>query len=149
MQTQYISANSKNKFLCQYRFPRKNPVLLEKWEHAVRRTNEEGNAWKATELSHICSNHFQKWDYTLLPSHNSTCRLKNNAVPSVFLTCPSRVQSYNITEDARKRLEIPQKRSLFEDDEQLKFNVTITMQDVKTRKTHRKRILYQTDQHWS
>ena len=27
------------------------------------------------------------------------------------------MQSYNITEDARKRLEIPQKRSLFQDDE--------------------------------
>ena len=40
-------------FLCQYRFPRKNPVLLQKWDHAVRRTHEEGNAWKASEHSHI------------------------------------------------------------------------------------------------
>ena len=60
---------------------------------------------------------FKKWDYTLLPSPNGTYRLKNNAVPSVFPTCPSHVLSYNITEDARKRLEIPQKQPLFQDDE--------------------------------
>lgn len=90
----------------QYRFPLKNQTLLEKWEHAVQRVRKDGTEWRATRHSYICSNHFERWDYSLLPSSKGACRLKNNAVPSVFqlFTPPQR---YGMTEEARNRLEMP------------------------------------------
>ena len=50
--------------------------MLDKWENAVMRINADGQVWKATKFSFICSNHFEYQDYIIPPSSDRTCRLK-------------------------------------------------------------------------
>ena len=46
------------------RFPLKNSEVLVKWENAIKKYDRQGNNWKATQFSRICSKHFLKTDFT-------------------------------------------------------------------------------------
>lgn len=61
-----------------FRFPLLNPPVLEKWEKAVRSTNNCPE-WKANHTSRICSNHFPQFEYIIPPTENGTCRLKTTS----------------------------------------------------------------------
>lgn len=87
--------------------------MLKKWENAVRKVNQLGEVWKATRFSHICSHHFERLDYTISPSSNGTCRLKQSAVPSVFF----QLGIDEISEEVRSRLELPRKRPLLQQED--------------------------------
>ena len=63
----------------------KNEELLEKWEEVVKRVRHDGNKWRATKHSFICSKHFEKDDYIQPPTADAvSCRLKRNAITSLF-----------------------------------------------------------------
>ena len=87
--------------------------MLKKWENAVRKVNQLGEVWKATRFSHICSHHFERLDYTISPSSNGTCRLKQSAVPSVFF----QLGIDEISEEVRSRLELPRKHPLLQQED--------------------------------
>ena len=70
--------------------------------------HKDGKEWRATRHSYICSKHFEKYDYVTLPCSGKTCRLKKNAVPSLFKLLPPSSPNHNIPEEARSRLEIPE-----------------------------------------
>ncbi len=89
----------------QHRFPLKDEARLQKWEQAVRRVRKDRAEWKATHHSFICSNHFERYDYTLPPSATGTCRLKKNAIPTLFKIIP---ESTDIPKDARSRVAMPE-----------------------------------------
>ena len=82
----------------QISFKKPNTIYLRSGNMQYREyIRKDGTEWRATRHSYICSNHFERWDYGLLPSSRGACRLKNNAVPSVFqLFTPP--QSYGMTE---------------------------------------------------
>ena len=85
----------------------KDEARLQRWEEIVSRVKKHPDGWRATKHSYICTQHFEKEDYILSPPAEGSCRLKRNATPSLFkLTC--RPFSYNITEDARCRVEMPE-----------------------------------------
>ena len=89
--------------------------MLEKWENAVMKINNNGQVWRATRYSFIC-NHFERLDYIVPPTTaEETCRLKKNAVPSVFsiLDIPN---SSDLSDTERRRLGLPRKRSLSPDE---------------------------------
>ena len=90
------------------RFPIKDKKILQQWEHVVQTVRNDGKQWRATRHSYICSNHFEKCDYIMLPCSEKTCRLKKNAVPSLFKILPPSWPNHNIPEEARSRLEIPE-----------------------------------------
>jgi hypothetical protein len=80
----------------------KNKELLEKWEEVVKRVRNDGNTWRATQHSFICSKHFEKDDYIQPPTADTvSCRLKRNAIPSLFKIEPF---SYHISDEATRRL---------------------------------------------
>lgn len=83
------------------RFPLTNKPLLEKWENIIRDENND-QEWQATSASRICSNHFLACDYIVKPSTDSSCRIKRNAVPTVFSTTPN---EYGISKTSRRKLE--------------------------------------------
>ena len=87
-----------------FRFPLNNPPVLEKWEKAVRDSNNFPD-WKATQSSCICSNHFPQWEYIIPPSENGTCRLKNTAVPTILPQATS--PNYGISRTICRRMETP------------------------------------------
>lgn len=78
------------------RFPLTNKPLLEKRENIIRDENND-QEWQATSASRICSNHFLACDYIVKPSTDSSCRIKRNAVPTVFSTTPN---EYGISRQA-------------------------------------------------
>ena len=92
------------------RFPIKDKNILQQWEHVVQTVRNDGKQWRATRHSYICSNHFEKCDYIMLPCSEKTCRLKKNAVPSLFKILPPSWPNHNIPDEARSRLEIPEQR---------------------------------------
>lgn len=111
----------------------KDEARLQRWEEIVNRVKNNPDGWRATKHSYICSQHFETEDYILPPSEAGSCRLKRNVTPSLFkLTC--RPFSYNTTEEARCRVEMPEdnhagrKRSMPQDipvqSKKSKVNVT-------------------------
>ena len=81
----------------------KNKELLEKWEEVVKRVRNDGNTWRATQYSFICSKHFEKDDYIQPPTADTvSCRLKRNAIPSLFKIEPF---SCHISDEATRRLQ--------------------------------------------
>ena len=84
----------------------KNESLLEQWEKIVQKENMV--PWKATTSSRICSNHFEPTDYIIPPSSSTPCRLKPNALPSIFP--PHEFEEPSIA--LQSRLEFPSKRPL-------------------------------------
>ena len=64
--------------------------------------------WKTTGSSRICSNHFEPTDYIIPPSSSTPCRLKPNALPSIFP--PHEFEEPSIA--LQSRLEFPGKRPL-------------------------------------
>ena len=81
----------------------KNEGLLEKWEKVVKKVRNDGNGWRATKYSFICSKHFEKDDYIKLPTaETGSCRLKRNAIPSLF-----KIEQFpnHILEEASRRLQ--------------------------------------------
>ena len=68
----------------------------------VKRVRNGGNEWRATQHSFICSKHFEKDDYIKPPTADSlSCRLKRNAIPSLF-----KIQEpIHISEEAKERLQ--------------------------------------------
>ena len=62
------------------RFPLKNSEVLVKRENAIKKYDRQGNNWKATQFSRICSKHFFKTDFT----NDANRWLKFNVIPSVF-----------------------------------------------------------------
>ena len=93
-----------------YRFPLKDVDMLQKWESAVMKLNNN-QVWKATRFSFICSNHFENQDYIIPPSSDRPCRLKKYAVPSVF-SMPDQSNAMGLSNAERNRLGIPRKRNL-------------------------------------
>lgn len=81
----------------------KNEPVLEQWENIVQQQNM-CSPWKATGSSRICSNHFKQTDYINPPSLSVPCRLKPNALPSIF-------QPHEF-EEPPVVLEMPNKRPL-------------------------------------
>ena len=79
--------------------------MLAKWENAVKKYDREGNKWRASKFSHICSKHFLETDYLYVnqQQHITGCRLKFNAIPSVNInqcgstTTPSSVDTTDLT----------------------------------------------------
>jgi hypothetical protein len=64
---------------CIYRFPLKDPIMLEKWENAVMKINNKGQVWRATRYS------FEHLDYIVPPTTaKETCRLKKCSTISIF-----------------------------------------------------------------
>ena len=98
-----------------YRFPLKDQVLLEKWENAVMRINNNSQLWKATRFSFICSNHFDQQDYVIPPSSDKTCRLKKYAVPSVF-SSSEQPTAMGLSDAQKNRLGISRKHHLPRDE---------------------------------
>jgi len=60
---------------------------MQKWISAIKRKNFEANQW-----SRICSVHFTAQDYQVRPGAHRLL-LKDNAVPSVFPSFPSYLQT--------------------------------------------------------
>ena len=89
--------------------------MLDKWENAVMRINADGQVWKATKFSFICSNHFEYQDYIIPPSSDRTCRLKKYAIPSVFSKL-EKPNAMNLSNEERNRLGISRKHPLPRDD---------------------------------
>ncbi len=56
----------------------KNEPLLEQWERKY------GTLECHTSSSRMCSNHFEPTYYIIPPSSSTPCRLKPNALPSIF-----------------------------------------------------------------
>ena len=81
----------------------KDQVRVGQWEDAVQKCRKNGKEWQATHHSFLCSKHFEIHDYTLLPSSTGTCRLKSNAIPTIFKILPT---SNNIPDEAMDRLEM-------------------------------------------
>ena len=82
--------------------------MLDKWENAVMIINADGQVWKATKFSFICSNHFEYQDYIIPPSSDRTCRLKKYAIPSVFSKL-EKPNAINLSNEERNRLGISRK----------------------------------------
>jgi hypothetical protein len=93
-----------------YRFPLKDVDMLQKWESAVMKLNNN-QVWKATRFSFVCSNHFENQDYIIPPSSDRPCRLKKKGVPSVF-SMPDQSNAMDLSNAERNRLGIPRKRNL-------------------------------------
>ncbi len=62
-------------------------------------------------VSYICSSHFETCDYIIPPSSAETCRLKKNAVPSLFKIFPPSLQNHGIPEETSSRLQMPEQCS--------------------------------------
>jgi hypothetical protein len=62
------------------RFPLKNSEVLVKWENPIKKYGRQGNNWKATQFSRICSKHFLKTDFT----NDANRWLKFNVISSVL-----------------------------------------------------------------
>ncbi len=69
-----------------HRFPHKNPELLQKWLNAIKRKD-----WLPKAHSYICSVHFQP---SCFVDHQGQgrCRLKEDAVPTIFAAFPNYYQ---------------------------------------------------------
>ena len=73
--------------ICLFKFP-KDPELRKQWEKQVQRTRAH---WKATEHSHICSEHFTSDAFQLDSAIDATFgmnkkkTLKLGAVPTLFI----------------------------------------------------------------
>ena len=76
--------HSYNKYTL-FRFPLKNPSLLNSWVTAMKRAN-----WKPTTCSVLCEKHFTPNDYAMPQTQSVKCAgqtkkyLKPDAVPSIF-----------------------------------------------------------------
>ena len=64
----------------------KNKSALQQWEEFEIVQKENMSPWNATTNSRICSSHFKQTDYITPPSTSTRCRLKSNALPSIFPT---------------------------------------------------------------
>ena len=89
--------------------------MLNKWENAVVIINKDGQLWRATKYSFICSHHFEHHDYIIPPSSGNTCRLKKHAIPSVFSTL-EQPNAMRLSNEEKNRLGIPRKHPLPPDD---------------------------------
>lgn len=70
--------------------------MLEKWEKAVMRINNNGQVWKANRYSFICSNHFEQQDYIVPPTSTKGTRTCEDCVRSlVGEITPSKVSDHN------------------------------------------------------
>lgn len=63
-----------------FRFPLKNPDLLQHWVHATKKDLFVPNKW-----SKICSNHFLPSDYRQPPGGTYILKLNSDAIPTVCL----------------------------------------------------------------
>ncbi len=81
----------------------KNTDLIPEWEKAVNKVDRQGNQWKASNFSRICSNHFLITDYTT--SKNGSTILKKDAVPTQSL-------SMNTNDDQLSQLKGMDKKEL-------------------------------------
>ena len=88
-----------------YRFPLKNPNLLEKWICAMRREK-----WMPSKYSVLCENHFAFNDYNTRVDydledgiHQTKKHLKPDAVPSVFYFPPHLVNIAKLRHVPAKR----------------------------------------------
>ncbi|XP_069071453.1 THAP domain-containing protein 1 B-like isoform X2 [Pleurodeles waltl] len=62
-------------------FPLSNPILLKKWQLAVRRASVTGALWTPTRHHCLCSLHFQEHCFEIA---GLIRRLREGAVPSIF-----------------------------------------------------------------
>ena len=81
-----------------HRFPHKNPELLKKWVHAIRREN-----WTPTQHSWICSQHFKETCFVVRPGKKGR-RLYDHAIPTEFPAFPKHLQKqYTKRKSPKKR----------------------------------------------
>lgn len=115
---------------------------MQKWEEVVKRVIKDGERWRATQHSFICSKHFETNDYIQPPTSTGSCRLKHNAVPSIF-----KIEVFvdNVPEEAKGRLQMPEnslragrKRGKLSQEEPSSVKVQINMNYEKIFKETRK-----------
>ncbi|KAM4676070.1 DNA transposase THAP9 [Discoglossus pictus] len=68
---------AREKGITFHRFPRSNPVLLEKWRMAMKR----GELWMPSRYQRLCSLHFQEGCFD---TTGQTKRLRGDVIPSIF-----------------------------------------------------------------
>ncbi len=69
-----------------FRFP-KDPILLKKWQVAIRRQTSGKKLWKPKNSSVVCAKHFQESDFykpKVLYGEKRRRLLKKEAIPSIF-----------------------------------------------------------------
>ena len=77
----------------------KNEELLEKWEEVVKRVRHDGNKWRATKHSFICSKHFEKDDYIQPPTADAVfAGLKRMPYPHC-----SRLSHFHVTSQRKQK----------------------------------------------
>ncbi|XP_063782960.1 DNA transposase THAP9 isoform X2 [Pseudophryne corroboree] len=80
---------AREKGITFHRFPRSNPVLLDKWCRAMKRATASGELWMPSRYQRLCSLHFQK---SCFDTTGQTKRLRDDVIPSIF-NFPEEMQS--------------------------------------------------------
>ncbi|XP_053572455.1 DNA transposase THAP9 [Bombina bombina] len=72
---------AREKGITFHRFPRSNPVLLEKWRIAMKRATSTGELWMPSRYQRLCSLHFKE---SCFDTTGQTKRLRGDVIPSIF-----------------------------------------------------------------
>lgn len=97
-----------------YRFPLKNPSLLNSWVMAMKRDH-----WKPTQYSFLCEKHFTPDDYVMGSANKLKKYLKPDAIPTVFDFPSHLTKETNPRKSPMKRKatstvpDVPKKRTAF------------------------------------
>ncbi|XP_075064754.1 DNA transposase THAP9 isoform X2 [Mixophyes fleayi] len=80
---------AREKGITFHRFPRSNPVLLDKWCRAMKRATVTGELWTPSRYQRLCSLHFQQ---SCFDTTGQTKRLRDDVIPSIF-NFPEEIQN--------------------------------------------------------
>uniref|UniRef100_A0A8C5PNA0 THAP-type domain-containing protein n=1 Tax=Leptobrachium leishanense TaxID=445787 RepID=A0A8C5PNA0_9ANUR len=72
---------ARKKGITFHRFPRSNPILLDKWRIAMKRATSTGELWMPSRYQRLCSLHFQQ---NCFDTTGQTKRLRDDVIPSIF-----------------------------------------------------------------
>ncbi|XP_029471724.1 DNA transposase THAP9 [Rhinatrema bivittatum] len=72
---------AREKGITFHRFPKSNPILLEKWRIAVERATSTGELWMPSRYQRLCSLHFEE---KCFDTTGQTKRLRDDVIPSIF-----------------------------------------------------------------
>ena len=98
-------SNTASDHVSLFKFP-KDPVLRRQWEKQVQRNRAQ---WKATEHSHLCSEHFPSDAFHIDSAIAATCgmkkkkTLKPGAVPTLFIRPSAAAQPDSQVDSTRSR----------------------------------------------
>ncbi|MEE6481549.1 hypothetical protein FKM82_012900 [Ascaphus truei] len=82
------TVEAREKGITFHRFPKSNPVLLDKWRLAIRRATSTGQLWMPSRYQRLCSLHFEE---SCFDTTGQTKRLRDDVIPSIF-SFPSELQ---------------------------------------------------------